>query len=111
MAGQNGVMEWEATDNFGNLNVGVSEASSLEELRGDLENLVEELHHRHPDGGQITVDFEYGEVNGPNPDEVSHVMQVAWLAGRGEDFEAICGVVGEICSARGVTGFEVCRGG
>lgn len=104
-------MEWEATDNFGNLNVAVSEASSLEELRGDLESLVEELHHRHPDGGKISVDFSYGEVNGPDPEEVSYVMQVAWLMGREGDFEAICEVVGEICSARGIEGFEVCRAG
>jgi hypothetical protein len=69
---------WESTDQFGNMFIGVSHASDLAEFLPDVKNLVEELEQRHADG-VVTVDFGFGEVNGPNPDAVSHVLQSAWL--------------------------------
>lgn len=69
---------WESTDQFGNMFIGVSSAQSMDELREDIRSLVEELSQRGNEG-QVTVDFGYGEINGPNPEAVSHVLQVAWL--------------------------------
>lgn len=108
--GQNGEVHWEATDNFGNLCVGVSGAEGWEALREDVKSLLEELAHRHPGGGQMAVDFEYGEMCGPSPDEVSRVMQVAWLVGKGEEFERVAELVREVAEEAGIGGFEVVRG-
>lgn len=75
-------MQWTPTDQFGNLNIGVSNAQSLDELRPDLESLIVELKDRAGDDFRVTVDLEYAEINGPDPDRVSHILQVAWLEGQ-----------------------------
>lgn len=75
-------MQWTPTDQFGNLNVGVSTAQSLDELKSDLESLVVELRDRAGEEFKVTVDLEYAEINGPDPDRVSHILQVAWLEGQ-----------------------------
>jgi hypothetical protein len=72
-------MQWQATDQFGNLYVGESAAQTLEELRPHLLSLIRVLHERNPRPFSITIDPSYGEINGPDPDQVSHVLQVAWL--------------------------------
>jgi hypothetical protein len=73
-------VEWQATDQFGNLYVGESDAQSLEELRPHLAMLIEELHLRAPGPIQITIDLAYAEINGPDPEQVAFVMQVPWLS-------------------------------
>ena len=78
-------MQWEATDQFGNLFVAMSEATSLDELKPQLTSLVEELQSRNPSGFQVTFDFGYGEINGPDPDQVSHVIQIPWIQEVGQD--------------------------
>lgn len=75
-------MQWTPTDQFGNLNVGVSTAHSLDELKIDLESLIVELRDRAGEEFKVTVDLEYAEINGPDPDRVSHILQVAWLEGQ-----------------------------
>jgi len=76
------VIEWEATDNFGNLMVARSEAESLAELKEDLLSLIEEALHRTPAGARFAVDSAYGEISAPSGSSVSHVLQVPWLASR-----------------------------
>lgn len=78
-------MQWTPTDQFGNLNVGVSTAQSLEQLRPDLESLVLELRDRWGDDFKVTVDLGYAEICGPDPDRVSHILQVAWLEGQSSE--------------------------
>jgi len=73
-------MQWQATDQFGNLYVGESEAKTFDELKPDLASLVEELLARTPDPVRISVDLDYCEVNGPDPNQVSHVLRVPALA-------------------------------
>lgn len=96
---------WESTDQFGNMFIGVSSAESVEELADDLRSLVEELGQRGSEG-KVTVDFDFGEINGPDPDAVSHVLQCAWLSECDGDevFGEIEGVFGEMDC-----GFELCR--
>lgn len=98
-------MLWESTDQFGNMFIGVSSAQSVEKLGEDFASLVEELKQRG-DEGQVTVDFGFGEINGPNPDAVSHVLQVAWL----EECDADM-VFGELTEIFGEMecGFELVR--
>lgn len=81
-------MQWTPTDQFGNLNVGVSTAQSLEQLRPDLESLILELRDRWGDEFRVTVDLDYAEICGPDPDRVSHILQVAWLQGQSPDLGA-----------------------
>lgn len=98
-------MLWESTDQFGNMFIGVSRAQSPAELAEDFTSLVEELKQRGNEG-QVTVDFGFGEINGPNPDAVSHVLQVAWLEECDADavFGELIEVFGEMDS-----GFDLVR--
>jgi len=73
-------MEWQATDQFGNLYVYESEAKTLDDLRPELASMVEELCARTPGPIRITIDIDYAELNGPDPEQVSHVLRVPNLA-------------------------------
>lgn len=78
-------VQWEATDQFGNLYVGMSSATSFAQLSGHVQDLAEKLKERFPDGPiVITIDFEYGEINGPDPEGVSHVLQTPWITDQTE---------------------------
>ena len=86
------MIEWEATDNFGNLMVAKSEAQSLDELREDLISLIDEALHRTPQGAVFAVDAAYGEVTAPSGNAVTHILQVPWLsqrAAQGEDKDSV----------------------
>ncbi len=72
-------VNWEATDQFGNLYVGKSNAASLEELRPHVESLLEKLQERCDGPVQVTIDLQYGQINGPHPEQVSHVLNVPLL--------------------------------
>jgi hypothetical protein len=81
---------WESTDQFGNLVVANSSAQSSEELRSDLGDLVESVFLRHVDESvTFSVDLEYGEVSAPRGDQVSHMVQVPWLAESGLTVEEV----------------------
>ena len=104
-------MEWQATDQFGNLYVGDSEAHCLEELRTDLAMLVNEVRVRAGDSFQITIDFDYKEISGPEPERVTHILRVPWIATQLPD-EILAGVttiVTEICAINGLEGIIVGR--
>jgi hypothetical protein len=106
-------MQWSPTDQFGNLNVATSEAASPAELRPDLASLIEELHARAGGPFVVTIDMDYTEINGPDPERVSHILQVPNLASfhtdqspeeiRGE----IASAVAEICAEQGIAAAEV----
>lgn len=86
------VIDWEATDNFGNLMVAKSDARSLEELREDLISLIDEALHRTPQGAIFAVDAAYGEVAAPSGNAVTHILQAPWLSQRvaeGEDKNSV----------------------
>lgn len=102
-------MDWEATDQFGNLWVGNSHAVGIDDLRPELESLVEQLVHRTEGRPfKITIDREYGEINGPDPDGVSHVIRNSWVEGLPAEYaQDICDALEEICSGRGLTGYEI----
>ncbi len=102
-------MQWEATDQFGNLFVATSDSATPESLRPELASMVEELSQRASGPITITVDFDYAEINGPNPEEVSHIIQVPWLnqadpEGTLADIRAI---VQELADSQGLAPIEV----
>lgn len=74
------MLEWEATDNFGNLMVAKSEAETLADLKDDLRSLVEEALHRTPSGAAFAVDVAYGEIAAPDGNAVTHILQIPLLS-------------------------------
>jgi len=100
----NASMEWQATDQFGNLYVGESNAQTIDELRPHLAMLLTEVRERAGDAFQLTVDFDYAEISGPEPDRVTHVLRVPWLGtvDPEEVFLQLAGAVGEACSELGL---------
>jgi hypothetical protein len=98
-------MQWQATDQFGNLFVAQSEATDFEALKPELASLVEELASRNGEGFRVTFDFEYGEINGPHPEQVSHVIRSEWLPSMAEDagFWTDCSVFLEGLEAVGMS--------
>lgn len=83
------MIEWEATDNFGNLMVAKSEAETLADLKEDLKSLVEEALHRTPSGAAFAVDVAYGEIAAPDGNAVTHILQIPLLTKlKSEEMEA-----------------------
>lgn len=73
-------MEFHATDQFGNLYIGESDAQSFEELTPHVHQLVDAVRERSGDDFKICVDMDYKEILGPDPDKVSHIVRVPWLS-------------------------------
>jgi hypothetical protein len=92
-------VRWEATDQFGNLYVGNSDAYDLDGLRADLGSMIDEVVQRRSTGVKFSIDLEYGEISAPEGGQVSHLMNVAWLADRvnaGEATEQVFAETSEI---------------
>ena len=74
--------------------------------------LVTEVRERVGDQFQITVDFDYSEISGPEPDRVTHVLRVPWLGT--VDKEAVSvqlsDAVNVLCSELGLTRVTVATG-
>ncbi|MFN3961842.1 MAG: hypothetical protein ACK4NQ_02570 [Fimbriimonadaceae bacterium] len=75
-------MKWEATDQFGNMYIGQCEDVSTEGLQAAVRSLVDELLARHEGDVVLTLDVDFGDINGPHPDRVSHVVQAPLLPAR-----------------------------
>ncbi len=102
-------MDWQATDQFGNLFVAESGAQSLDELRPHLASLLSEARERAGDEFQVTVDLAYQEVNAPDPESVSHVLRVPWLAGQPRETlgPALADALSELCAAHSLPGVTI----
>lgn len=102
-------MQWEATDQFGNLWVGVSDAACIEDLRPHLASLVDQLVLRTEGKPfKVTIDREYGEINGPDPDGVSHVIRCGWVEGLpAEQAQDIMDALEEIRAEKQLPAFSV----
>lgn len=72
-------MTWEATDQFGNLFVATTDAQSPDGLAPDLDSLIDELTRRTPGPITLTINPAYQEITGPDPEAVSHILQIPWL--------------------------------
>lgn len=103
MSGRIVHMEWQATDQFGNLYIATSDAQNVEELAPHLESLVDELLSRVGTAFAVTVDAPYGEIAGPDPSRVTHMLKVDWLGSASDtDLEQIQDLIQNICADRGV---------
>lgn len=101
-------MQWEATDQFGNLYIGISDSTGLDDLQPEINSLVEELARRAPTNRSVSVDFSYGEIKGPNPDEVSHIIQVPWLTEIPDRFDCMRRIQSMVDEASASLGVETC---
>ncbi|MCW5938164.1 MAG: hypothetical protein KF884_08585 [Fimbriimonadaceae bacterium] len=88
---------WEATDQFGNLFVGKSDARDVEALRSDLTDLCQAVFER-ADEVIFAIDVPYAEVSGPKGDQVTHVLQVPWFAERRQAGEASSQIQDEVAA-------------
>lgn len=70
------MLKWENTDQFGNLKVATSAATSSAELRAELVAMVEDVLTAHPTGAVFAVDAPFCEISAPSGDQVSHVLAV-----------------------------------
>jgi hypothetical protein len=74
-------VHWEATDQFGNMFIGATEATSSEALVEDLVDMIQEVKARHSGPCTFSIDVSYGEISAPKADPVSHVLNVSWISG------------------------------
>ncbi|MBX3119569.1 MAG: hypothetical protein KF784_10925 [Fimbriimonadaceae bacterium] len=105
-------MQWTPTDQFGNLYEGISDAESLEALRPCLDSMIDELQERASGPIRMTVDIDYREINGPDPENVSHILRVAWFEGQDKSqiHAGVSAMVEEICTEKGIEGVTVGMG-
>jgi hypothetical protein len=73
-------MQWSATDQFGNLYIGESDATTPDQLRPHLASLLEELRERASGPVVVSIDMDYTEISGPTPDHVSHILRAPNLS-------------------------------
>lgn len=92
-------MNWESTDNFGNLSVATSAATSLEELKVELESMIDVVFTRTTDGVRFSVDKSYQEIAAPSDQQVTHVLTVPLLATVSE--EAVQSTLREVLAQLG----------
>jgi hypothetical protein len=78
-------MRWEATDQFGNLYVAEVQAKSIADLMPCLESLIDEVRARAGEVFRLTIDYDYSEISGPDPERVSHMLRVPWLGAAGRE--------------------------
>lgn len=98
-------MKWDPTDQFGNLFIGESVSGDLDTLRDEIADLVERLEERAGASFTITIDPPYGEINGPDPEQVAYVLRVPWLPGA--DAAEVMGMVREVVLTRGLADVAV----
>ncbi len=92
-------MVWEPTDQFGNLYIGTVSAGGAEDLRPALASMFEELLHRCDGEVILTLDPDYGEINGPHPENVSHVLRCDWFGSGAMASEDMRGAVEAIVAS------------
>lgn len=104
-------MQWDATDQFGNLFVAVSDADSLESLEPHVASLMEELRERWGEGFRVTIDCAFAAMSGPDPDQVSHSLRVPWLEAQDETtvVPKLEAMISSICARQGWPEPEVVR--
>lgn len=73
-------LQWDNTDQFGNLKVAISDASDAETFESHVQDMIARVREQHGDAGLIfSVDTSYKEVAAPRGDQVSHILQCDWL--------------------------------
>ncbi len=74
------MLQWENTDQFGNLKVATSTATTLDNVKSDLEDLVRAVFEQHGREVTFSVDVPYAEISAPRSDQVSHVLNLPFVS-------------------------------
>jgi len=108
------LVHWEPTDQFGNLYIGTCQAFDIEDLRAPLTSMLVELRERATGDIRLTIDLEYSEINGPDPEQVSHILRTSWLetqieAGKAPEhiLESVNDLVLQLAESSGANGVLV----
>ena len=73
------MLQWENTDQFGNLKVATSDATTLEEIEPDLRDLARAVFEQHGEDVMFSVDVNFAEISAPRGDQVSHLLNVPFV--------------------------------
>lgn len=73
------MLRWQNTDQFGNLKVATTSATSFDDVVPDLTDLVETVFAQHGEDVKFSIDVAYGEVSAPGGDRVSHVLALPFI--------------------------------
>ncbi len=74
------MLNWENTDQFGNLKVAESSATSLDDVEGDLRDMVRAVLDEHEKDATFAVDAAYAEISAPRGDQVSHILNLPFVS-------------------------------
>ena len=74
------MLKWENTDQFGNLKVATSMATSLENVKPELEDMVNSVFEQHGRDVTFSVDVPYAEISAPRGDQVSHILNLPFVS-------------------------------
>ena len=86
------MLQWENTDQFGNLKVASSSATGLDDVDPDLRDLARAVFDQHSENVKFSIDVSYAEISAPRGDQVSHVLSLPFvsdLVAKGGDKQAI----------------------
>ncbi|MEI8282973.1 MAG: hypothetical protein WCG75_11245 [Armatimonadota bacterium] len=86
------MLQWENTDQFGNLKVATSSATNIADVEPDLRDLARAVFDQHSENVKFSIDITYAEISAPRGDQVSHVLNlpfVSELVANGGDKQAI----------------------
>ncbi len=75
------MLQWENTDQFGNLKVAESSATNLDDVADDLRDLARTVLDEHSDCPTFSVDVAYAEISAPRGDQVSHILNLPFISG------------------------------
>ncbi len=89
-------VQWESTDNFGNLVIAQSGARDDAALRADLEDMVAVVFARHEEDITFSIDPQVGQILAPRPSMVTHIMNVPWFVERSDAGADTHGIVNEV---------------
>ena len=96
------MLQWENTDQFGNLKVATSSATSLENVKSDLEDMVKAVFEQHGREVTFSIDVPYAEISAPRGDQVSHVLNLPFVtvftAGGMEESEILASLTQQLKS-------------
>ncbi|MEI7984896.1 MAG: hypothetical protein WCI55_04645 [Armatimonadota bacterium] len=75
------MLQWENTDQFGNLKVATSSATGLEDVESDLRDMARAVFEDHGEEVMFSIDVNYAEISAPRGDQVSYVLNIPFVAG------------------------------
>lgn len=73
------MLQWENTDQFGNLKVATSDATGLDDIEPDLRDLARAVFEDHGEEVFFSIDVAYAEVSAPRGDQVSYVLNIPFV--------------------------------